>query len=433
MMLTSVLIVILFLALLLCNIPIALVMGICGMVGLLAFDLPLIVSVQKMVTGLDLSSLIAVLFFILGGEIMDKGGITKRLSIFLFIFLRKIKGGIAYVGIITNLIMAGVSGSAVADASATGSILIPLMVKSQYKPAFAAALIASAGTMGPLIPPSILFIIVGSMCNISILRLFLAGVLPGVFIALGLILIVLYNSKKGDLELGREDISKIKKNNKLSIKGGIEFLLAVMMPFLILGGMRFGIFTANEAGAIVVVYSMTVSFIIYRALKRSDLRELFMNPILLSANVLFIVAGAAIIGYLVARVGLISLITDFAKVYINSKIYFLIISNLGLFVLGCFMEITALAIILSPILVPLAFSYGIDPVQMVVIIVTNLMIGLITPPVGMNMYVTISIAKVSIQDFTKEIIPFILVLVAVLLLVSYVPSITLFLPNLLMK
>jgi tripartite ATP-independent transporter DctM subunit len=420
-----------FLAALLSNIPVFLVVAGCGIIAVFAFDITPLMIPQRMITGLDIPSLAAVLFFILGGEIMNSGGITERLSTVLILGLARIRAGLAYVVVLVNLIMAGVSGSATADAAATGSVMIPMMKRSGYSPAFSAVLVATASTMGPLIPPSILFIIIGSMCNVSILDLFLGGVVPGLFVAVSLIIVSYFICRRGQFGLNEEELGRVKREfGGTNIKLWVEFLLAVLMPFIILGGMRFGIFTPTEAGAVLVIYSFLVSFFIYRELGYRDIPKVLLNAALMTGNILLIVGVASILGYVAARTELIDLIAGVVRAAVQSKLGFLATINCFLLILGCFMEITTIAIVIAPILLPLAETYGINPISMGVILVFNLMVGLITPPVGMNMYITIAIARISIVEFAKHCVPFMILMILSLILVTYFSDIViLWLPN----
>ncbi|MBW2308947.1 MAG: TRAP transporter large permease [Deltaproteobacteria bacterium] len=419
----------LFLGSLLMNLPVCIVLGGFGIAAIQIFDIPPLMIVQRMITGLDMSSLAAVLFFVLGGEIMSSGGITARLSTVLILLLRRIRGGLAYVTVLVNLLMAGVSGSATADAAATGSVMIPMLKRGGYPPSFSSALVAASATMGPLIPPSILFIIIGSMCNVSILDLFLGGALPGILIALALLILSYISCRRGKFGLVTQDLSSNKKSGEMSLRVIIEFVLALVMPVIILGGMRFGLFTPTEAGAVLVFYSFGLSFFVYRELRIRDLPGILVNASLMTANILVIVGVASIIGYVVARTEIIASIAEHVSVAVESKVQFLMVVNVFLLILGCLMEITAIAIVIAPILIPLAASYGIDPVVIGVVMVFNLMIGLITPPVGMNMYITVAIARTPITSFGRAVMPFLIAMVICLVITTYVPGFVLLLPN----
>jgi C4-dicarboxylate transporter DctM subunit len=416
-----------FLILLALRFPIAVSMGASAALAIwLVTNLPLVVVGQRMLVILDTFPFLAMPFFLLAGEIMNRGGITKRLIDFATIFVGRLTGGLAHVVVGTNMIMAGCSGSATADCAATGTILIPGLSKAGYSPAFASALTAAASTIGPIIPPSVMFVLFGAIASVSIGRLFLGGAIPGVLMGLYLMAAAYVISKKRGYP----------KQPRIPRRQAARFILdalpALFMPIVVVGGIIGGIFTPTEAAAIAVVYAFVISRFLYRELKFSDLGSAFVSTGAITGAICLILAAASLFGWLLAREQVpLLLIRGFTSFSKNPKVFLLTV-NILLLILGCFVEIVSLLILFTPVIMPLVNAMGIDPVHFGVVMVLNLMIGLLTPPVGMNMYIVCAIGKISIKEYTREAIPFIFVLLIVLALITYVPQTVLFLPNLLM-
>lgn len=333
-------------------------------------------------------------------------------------------GGLGHVAVVSNMIMAGMSGSATADAAATGSILIPAMRQAGFGASFSAALIASASTIGPIIPPSIPMIIYGGMADVSVGRLFLGGAVPGVIMGLYLMFAVYLVARRrgygaSSRATGREFYE--------SAKGAI---LALLMPAIILGSMFSGIATPTEAAGIAVAYALVVGAFIYRCLTWESLRTVLLRSAVTTAVVMFLVAAALPFGWVLttARAG-DALIAWFHAVT-SSPTGTLMLINLLVLFLGCFMEAATILILLTPILTPGLKALGVDPVHFGLVLVLGCMIGLVTPPVGMAMYICSRIAGVSIYEFTLELGPFLVALLAVLVMITYLPALVLFLPNL---
>jgi C4-dicarboxylate transporter, DctM subunit len=414
-----------FIVLMLLGVPIAVAMGVASAAAvLIATDLPVVVVGQRMLVILDSFPFLALPFFILAGLFMEQGGITRRLVDFAAVFVGRITGGLAQVVIGANLVMSGTSGSSVADCAATGTVLIPAMDKAGYSRAFAAALTAAAATAGPLIPPSIMFVLYGAIANVSIGQLFIAGIVPGLFVGLYLGIAAYFISKKRrypklpPVTLREAAVTTVKASP------------ALLMPIVVLGGIIGGVFTPTEAGAIAAVYGFLVSMFVYREMKWSQLGPMLVTTGVITAAVMLIVSAASLFSWILTRERapdmLIGALTDFSR----NPLVFLLVVNILLLFLGCFLEAISLLIMLTPILAPLAATYGIDPVHFGVLFVLNLTIGLNTPPVGMNMFIVCAISKISVGEYTREALPFLGALVLVLLLITYVPQTVLWLPRL---
>ncbi len=409
------------------GIPIAVSMGLTGFVViLLRGDIPIEVTAQRFMTGVDSFPLLAVPFFMLAGALMNTGGITDRLVRFANALVGRLTGGLGHVVVVTNMIMAGMSGSAVADCSATGSVLIPAMVRAKFSPAFSAAVTASASTIGPIIPPSIPFVIFGILAGVSIGRLFLGGAIPGILMGLYLMAVVYLVSKRrgygrGEKVSGREIWQ--------SFKNAIP---ALFLPILIAWGIVGGIVTPTEAAVLAVLYALFLGIFVYRELNLAGMVQVFGEAALTTGVVMFIVGGASLLAWIMTREQAGPILVAWVTSITRSRNAVLLVINIILLILGCFFETLSLLILLVPVLMPLVRALGIDPVHFGVMFVLNLMIGLITPPVGMSMFISAAIAKIRVTEFAREIPLFIVALLVVLALITYVPSLVLFLPDLLM-
>jgi C4-dicarboxylate transporter DctM subunit len=409
------------------GVPIAIAMGLAGFsVILLRGNIPIEVTAQRFVTGVDSFPLLAVPFFILAGALMNTGGVTERLVRLANAMVGRLTGGLGHVVVVTNMIMAGMSGSAVADAAGTGAVLIPSMVRAGYGAAFSAAVTASASTIGPIIPPSIPFVVFGVLASVSIGRLFLGGAIPGILMGLYLMVVVYLVSRKRGYARGEKTSAT---RLWVAFKSALP---ALMLPVIILWGIVGGVVTPTEAAVLAVLYALFLGAFVYRELTFSSMAQVFSEAALTTGVIMFIVAGASLLAWMMTReqagptlVGAVTSITTDPRLV-------LLLLNIILLILGCFLETLSLMILLVPVLMPLINALGIDPVHFGVVFTLNLMIGLITPPVGMSMFIACSIAKIRLVDFAREIPLFVVALVLVLLLITYYPPLVLFLPNLVM-
>jgi C4-dicarboxylate transporter DctM subunit len=407
--------------------PVAFAMtGASALYILLRGDIPLVVMAQRVAVGVDSFVLLAIPFFFLAGELMNQGGITQRLMDLAQALVGGIRGGLGHVTVVTNMIMAGMSGSSVADATGTGAVLIPAMERAGYPRVFSAALVGAASTVGPVIPPSIPFVIYGGITGISVGRLFLGGVVPGALMGLFMMAAVyVVAQRRGYRAEGWLTLPEALR----SIWRAIPVML---FPVIILGGIFGGIVTPTEAAVIAVVYAVLLAVLAYRELTPRRLLHVLTSVAANTAKITFIIASASLYGWLLAREGVPQLFTGFFLSISREPWAILLMLNVLLLILGCLMETTALLVILTPVLMDLITQVGIDPVHFGVVFTLNLMIGLLTPPVGMTLYVMVSLAEVSVGEFTRECAIFMLALVGVLILITYIPGLVTFLPQMVM-
>lgn len=407
--------------------PIAACMGLTALSAiLLRGDIPLEVIAHRMVMGVDSFPLLAVPFFILAGSLMNTGGITDRLVRLANALVGHLTGGLGHVVVVTNMIMAGMSGSAVADAAGTGSVLIPAMIRNGFSPSFAAAVTASASTIGPIIPPSIPFVLYGILANVSIGQLFLGGAIPGVLMGMYLMSLIYVLSKRRGYHRGE----KVPRNRLgAALKEGVP---ALLLPVIILWGIVGGVVTPTEAAAIAVLYALILGCVVYRELTPGSLARAFGEAAITTGIIMFILAAACVLAWILAREQAGPALVNMVTAMTTNAGTVLLLLNVTLLVVGCFLETLSVMILLVPVLLPLIKALGIDPVHFGVVFTLNLMIGLITPPVGMSMFISSSIAGIQVTEFAQEIYPFIGALLLVLVTISYFPETVLYLPRLLM-
>jgi C4-dicarboxylate transporter DctM subunit len=355
---------------------------------------------------------------------MGKGGITHRLIAFAALFVARITGGLAQVVVGANLAMSGVSGSATADCAATGSVLIPALGKAGYSRAFAAALTAAASTLGAIIPPSVLFVIYGAMTGTSIGRLFLGGVVPGLIMALYLFIATYIIARRR----GYPKLATVSWNETWRVT--VQAVPALLMPLIVLGGIVGGVFTPTEAGAIAAAYAFVLSMFVYRELGWPEVMPLLAQAAVLTAAVMLIVSASEPFGWIMARERVTQAMTSGFAEFTREPWVFLASVNIVLLVFGIFFEPVPLMILMTPVLMPLLAQYGVDPVHFGVMITLNMTLGLLTPPVGLSMFIVCSIARITVWEFTKEVWPFLIALGLALLVVTYLPHTVLFLPEL---
>ena len=407
------------------SIPIAVSIGFASVTGIQLFtSIPMLVVPKEMFSAIDKFALGAIPFFILAGNLMEVGGISNRLVNFAKSIVGGLQGGLAITCVMTCMIFAAVSGSSVATTFAIGAILIPALIKHGYPTNFAAALQATSAELGVIIPPSIPMILYGVSAEVSIGELFIAGFGPGILIGGGLMFFVWCWSKyKGygkDDHVGRMAFSHATK----------EAALALMMPVIILGGIYGGVFTPTEAAVVAVFYAFIVGLFIYKEITLADLYPIFRKSVISSAVIMFIIANAGLFSFLITRAGVPEAIGDFLKAHLTSGGMFLLGVNAALFVIGMFIETSASIIVLAPILAPVAMKFGVDPVHFGTIMVVNLAMGMITPPFGVNLFAACTVAKISLDKIIRELIPFVLVVFACLMVITYVPQVSLFLRDL---
>lgn len=385
-------------------------------------NMPLVVVVQRMFTSIDSFSFMAVPFFMLAGAFMSEGGVTKRIVDFSMALVGALAGGLALVVAVAGMFFAALSGSSAATTAAIGSAMIDEMEKRGYPRSFAAAVVASGGTVGIVIPPSITMVVYGSIANTSIADLFMAGFVPGILMGVTMCIVSWVISKKnGYRGEGQFSVMRIIRSTR-------ECFWALMMPVIILGGIYTGIFTPTEAAAVAAVYGALVGLFIYRELKFSDLPRTLLSAAYNTTMIMFVVGAANLFGWILTNAQVPHMLAQaFADITTNPLIFMLLVNVLLLFI-GTLINASAAVVILTPILLPVAVGMGIDPMFFGVIMVINLAIGCITPPVGLDLFVVSSITGISIDKVTVKVMPYLIMLLVDLVIFTWVPSIITFLP-----
>ena len=406
------------------TISVAVSIGLASVLGIQVNNANMLISVKEMFNAINKFPLAAIPFFILAGNLMETGGISRRLVEFAKSIVGGVQGGLPMTCVLTCMIFAAVSGSSVATTFAVGAILIPALIKHGYPTSYAAALQATSAELGVIIPPSIPMILYGVSAEVSIGELFIAGVGPGIFIGLSLMAFVgAYCKLKG---WGKND-----GDGRLSFgRATWEAALALLMPVIILGGIYGGIFTPTEAAAVAVFYALVVGMLIYREINIASLMVVLRKSVISSAVIMFIIANAGLFAFLITRAGVPDAIGRWLEAVLQSPMLFLLGINAALFVIGMFIETSAAIIVLAPILAPVAMHFGIDPVHFGMIMVVNLALGMITPPFGVNLFAACTVAKISLDRIIPHLLPFVLVILACLMVVTYVPHLSLFLRDL---
>jgi C4-dicarboxylate transporter, DctM subunit len=467
------------------TISVAVSIGLASIFGIQASNLNMLISVKEMFSAINKFPLAAIPFFILAGNLMETGGISKRLVDFAKSLVGGVQGGLPMTCVLTCMIFAAVSGSSVATTFAIGAILIPALIKHGYPTTWAAALQATSAELGVIIPPSIPMILYGVSAEVSIGELFIAGFGPGLLIgfalmffvwivcrrkgwgkndgdgrlplstafidlaviAVGVALLIIGNKVIGPalMSAGASEAQRDRYTDLIGISlFAVYFVVlslmpkvrkalhgraayALMMPVIILGGIYGGVFTPTEASAVAVVYALFVGMVVYGEIKISDLSPIFKKSVVSSSVIMFIIANAGLFAFLITRAGVPDAIGQYLKEVLQSPMLFLLGVNAALFIIGMFIETSAAIIVLAPILAPVAVFFGIDPVHFGIIMVVNLALGMITPPFGVNLFAACTVAKISLDRIITQLIPFVLVILTCLMIITYVPQISLFL------
>ncbi len=406
------------------TISVAVSIGLSSIVGIQIGNANMLISVKEMFSSINKFPLAAIPFFILAGNLMETGGISRRLVEFAKSIVGGIQGGLPMTCVLTCMIFAAVSGSSVATTFAIGTILIPALIKHGYPTTYAASLQATSAELGVIIPPSIPMILYGVSAEVSIGELFIAGFGPGLLIGAALMLWVwIYCKFKG---WGKNDGDGRLGFGKATWQAG----WALLMPVIILGGIYGGIFTPTEASAVAVFYALIVGMVIYREIGIKDLYAILRKSVLSSAVIMFIIANAGLFAFLITRAGVPEAIGHWLEEVLQTPAYFLLGVNVALFLIGMFIETSAAIIVLAPILAPVAAHFGIDPVHFGLVMVVNLALGMITPPFGVNLFAACTVARISLDRMIKDLVPFVLVILACLMVISYVPAVSLTLRDL---
>jgi len=459
-----------FLGMMATGVPVAIAMAGSALIYiLLTGNLPPFVVIHRMVSGIDSFPLLAVPFFIMAGNLMNHAGITNRIYNFALSLVGWLKGGLGHVNIIGSVIFAGMSGTAIADAAGLGTIEIKAMRDHGYDLGFSVGVTAASATLGPIIPPSLPFVIYGMMANVSVGQLFLAGIVPGLVMAVLMMLTVAYYAHKyhwgSDIVFGWGRVGKallelsvvigfplvmwgmVVAGMPFNAAFGITLLgllvadytlkfdavMPIMTPVLLIGGMTTGVFTPTEGAIAACVWALFLGLVWYRTLTWRMLVKVSMDTIETTATVMFIVAAASIFGWLLTATRVTDMVAAWVLGFTHSAWVFLLLANLLMLFVGCFLEPTAAILILVPVLMPVIVQLGIDPVHFGLVMVLNLMIGLLHPPMGMVLYVLARVAKLSVEKTTMAILPWLVPLLLSLILITYVPSISLWLPHLFYK
>lgn len=414
----------LFLVLLLGGMPIVFSLAVSSLVYLLINGESLTIIPQTMFAGINSFTLVAIPAFILAGNLMNEGGITDKIIQFSKASVGRVRGGLSLTNVASSLGFSGISGTALADTASIGSVLIPAMKKEGYGPGFSAAVTSMSSTVGPMIPPSLPMIIVGTLAGASIGDLFLAGAIPGLLLSLGFFIVAYVISVKRSYPK-EEPVSA-----KELFKSFLGAFWALLMIFIILWGILGGYFTPTEAAVVAVLYAFVIGTAVYRKLHFRNFPKLLIDTIVATAAILLLVGFANLFGWILVSEGIPTMLADGLLSITDNGVLIILMLLLLLLIVGMFMETIAALTILFPVLLPVAESIGMDTVHFGVVMVLALMIGLSTPPVGVCLFVAADLAKVSVGKAFKELIPFLGVSLAVLLLVSFIPSISLFLPGL---
>lgn len=415
-----------FIVLLLLRVPISFVLGITTILYIfLSNNMGLLASApQRLYSGLESYGLLAIPLFMMAGELMNSGGITKRLVEFSKTLVGHFRGGLAYVNVLTNMLLASIIGSATAQIAMMSRTMVPSMEKEGYSREFSASTTATAGLLGPIIPPSMMFIIYGVTSGASIGSMFMAGVLPGILLAIAIMLLITFIGMKQKWPTHK------RASFGVVLKSFFRVIPALLIPAIIIVGILSGVFTPTESAAFASVVAAVVGFFVYRELKIKDLPSIMINTAMSTATITLLIAMANLFGWMMSFEQIPQSIASWMMSLTDNPLVFLLLVNLFLLVVGMFMDGIAALIILVPIFIPIIANYGIDPIHFGVIICINLTIGLLTPPVGTGLYIASSLGKVKLESLTKSIWPFLTASIAALLLITYWPQMVLWLPGL---
>ncbi|MGL5437206.1 MAG: TRAP transporter large permease [Lachnospiraceae bacterium] len=416
-----------FLIVLLAGIPIAFVLGITGIVHIFAIGNMSYynIIVQRMFAGINNISLICIPFFVIAGEIMNAGGITKKLLDAVREVIGWKKGGLAYASVGVGMILSAILGSAQAVAAILCSVLIPELEKDGYKKEYSGALIAASGVLGPIIPPSVVFVVYSVLANVSVKTMFIAGVVPGILVATAFVILIFTQSRKADFPDAKSDF-----NFRRMIKACVKAIPAMLVPIVIIGGILTGIFTPTESGAVAVVLALLAS-VLYRSMDWKSLPKMLLRAGMSSAGILLIIAFGNIVGWTMAIDGIADKVAS-GIFSISSNYYVvLLLILLIIIVIGCLMDTTAAMLVFVPVLLPIALTIGMDPVHFGIVFCVMITIGMITPPVGLVLFVVSNISSISLPKLSKSVLPFVVVAFAVTFLMAFVPQLVLWLPSVL--
>ncbi len=416
-----------FAILLVIGVPIGFVLAVVSFFALLRLNNPILLSLipQRMFAGLDSFTFLAIPFFFLAGELMSKSEITTDLMEFASVVIGRIRGGLAYANILASIFFAGITGAALADVAALGSIEIPAMEEGGYDTKFAAAITVASSIIGPIIPPSIIMVIYGSIMQVSIAALFLAGIVPGLMLGGILSIMSYYYAKKNNYPRREEKVSL--KEFFISFRKAV---LALIMPIILLGGILSGIFTPTEAASVAAAYAFIIGFFVKKTLKLKHIPDIFRKIVLNTSIVFLVLAAASIFSWVMAFDQIPAQIANAIVTFTSNKLVVLLLINIFLLFVGMLMDVGAALIVLAPILAPIAIEFGVHPLHFGIVMSINLMIGLSTPPVGPVLFATVGITDLTIEELSKAVAPFLIGMFIFLMFITYFPQISMFLPKL---
>jgi C4-dicarboxylate transporter DctM subunit len=415
-----------FLGTMVLGFPVAFCLGITSLVVLFIGDVPLLLIAQRMFTGIDSFPLMAVPFFVLAGELMNRGGTTRRLIDFANVLVGRVPGGLAHTNILASMFFGGISGSAVADAAAMGTILVPGMTRKGFPAGFSAAVTAASATMGPIIPPSILMVLMGVTTGLSIGGLFAAGIVPGLILGLSMMGLSFFMALRYGFPRESFPLSP-----GIIFKEFVSAVPALLAPIIILGGILGGIFTPTESAAVAVLYAFLLGRFVYKELSFKDLGQIFVESGTTTAVLLLIIGMANIFAWILTSEQIPTRIAAAMTALTDNPYLILMIINVFLLFIGMFLEGGAAIIILAPTLLSVTSALGIDPLHFGLVMVLNIAVGLLTPPLGVCLFVVCGVTGISLSRIIRSVLPFLALELLVLLLVTYVPSVILWIPGLL--
>ncbi len=420
-----ILMIICFVILMAIRVPIPFALLISTFVYYIGLDLPMNIIVVRLLRSFDSFILLAIPFFVLAGRIMSEGGISDRLVKLSDLIVGRVKGSLAYVNIVVSMFFGGITGTAISDTTAIGSILIPSMVKKGYSKSFSGAVTAASSTMGPIIPPSLMFIIYGSIAQVSIRDLFLAGAVPGIMVGFAQMAVVKILAKKHDFPRREEKIEF-----KAATRIVSNAILAILLPVIILGGILLGVVSPTEAAVVATFYAAFIALLVYRSITLKRMVSVIKDSAVETGSVSIIIAAAALFGWALSNEQVPQQFAQFLIAHISAKWQILLLINIMLFSLGMFMDSIPAIMIVTPVFLPLFKMLHVDPLQAGLFMSVNLITGLATPPVGCCLFAASIISGESMERISKAVLPFLAANVVVVLLVTYIPQITLFIPSL---
>ncbi len=416
-----------FFGLIFLGVPIAYSMAIASLFGILVFDIPVMMLIQKLHSGIDLFPYLAIPFFILAGSLMETGGISFRLVNLAKAMVGHVRGGLGMVVVVSEILFSGISGSSIADASAIGSVMLPAMKRSGYSPEHSVSIITAASGMGILIPPCLVMIVLASIADQSVVALFFAGFLPGFLMGLALMGLIYYQARQGVLPGGEEAF-----NLKRLTATSSQAIIPMIMPVIIFGGILGGVATATEVAVLAVLYAIIIALLIYKEIKLSDLPKLFTNMLLITGSVMFLLGVSASFTYILATQQVPQMVSHLILSFTQNPYVFLVITNLIFIITAALLDGLPALLIFFPIFYPIAKQLGIHPLQFSLLAVASNGIGLILPPVGLLLIVVCGIAKTSLSAVFRTMLPYIAILILSLLVIMFVPWIILVIPKLLL-